>query len=110
MEQVIALTDKAIEKVKTFASANKDSEGKGLRIYVQGGGCSGFQYGFTFDDTRDDDQITHFGEIKVVLDPISLPYLKGCTVDWIEDLRGSGFTVKNLNSTGSCGCGESFSV
>jgi len=106
----VALTDKAIEKVRFFATSNKEATGKNLRIYVQGGGCSGFQYGFTFDEKRDDDEVTAFGDIQVVLDPISLPYLKGCTVDWVEGLTGSGFSVKNPNSTGSCGCGESFSV
>jgi len=104
------LTEAAIAKVRAFAENNKEATGKNLRVYVQGGGCSGFQYGFTFDDQRDDDQVAEISGVKVVLDPVSLPYLKGATVDWVEDFRGSGFVVQNPNASGSCGCGHSFSV
>ena len=107
---VIGLTEGAINKVKAFATTNKDAAGKYLRVYVQGGGCSGFQYGFTFDEQRDDDAVSEVGGVKVVLDPVSFPYLKGATVDWVEDFRGSGFVVQNPNASGSCGCGHSFSV
>lgn len=107
---LLSMTEKAVEKVKSFAQANKDATGKQLRICVQGGGCSGFQYGFNFDDQHHDDQVIETGGIKVVLDPVSLPYLQGATVDWVEDLRGSGFVVQNPNASGSCGCGSSFSV
>ncbi len=107
---VVNLTEKAIQKVKTFASASQDAQGKCLRVYVQGGGCSGFEYGFTFDEKRDDDEVIVAGDVQVLLDPISLPYLKGCTVDFVEDFRGSGFSVQNPNASGSCGCGHSFSV
>ncbi|QQR81574.1 MAG: iron-sulfur cluster insertion protein ErpA [Deltaproteobacteria bacterium] len=106
----LQLTENAIKKVVAFSTGNKEAEGKHLRIYVQGGGCSGFEYGFTFDDLRDDDQVLEFGNIKVLLDPISQPYLQGSTVDFVEDFRGSGFSVKNPNASGSCGCGHSFSV
>ena len=106
----VQLTEKAIQKVHSFASSNKEAEGKHLRIYVQGGGCSGFQYGFTFDEKREDDQVFSAGDVFVLLDPVSLPYLQGCTVDYVEDFRGSGFSVQNPNATGSCGCGHSFSV
>ena len=109
-ETLLQATEKAIEKVRNFAAANKEAEGKGLRVYVQGGGCSGFQYGFSFDEMREDDQVIETGGIKIVLDPISLPYLKGATIDYAEDFRGSGFVVNNPNATGSCGCGHSFSV
>lgn len=104
------LTARAIEKVKSFAEVKKETIGKHLRIYVQGGGCSGFEYGFNFDEQREDDQVIEAGGIKVLLDPISLPYLQGSTVDWVEDFRGSGFAVQNPNATGSCGCGHSFTV
>ncbi len=107
---VIQMTEKAIQKVHAFATGSQEAQGKHLRIYVQGGGCSGFEYGFTFDDLREDDQIVEQGGVKVLLDPISLPYLQGCTVDYLEDFRGSGFSVQNPNATGSCGCGHSFSV
>lgn len=104
------LTERAVEKVKAFAATNKEAVGKHLRVYVQGGGCSGFQYGFTFDEQRDDDQVSEISGVKVVLDPVSFPYLKNATVDWVEDFRGSGFVVQNPNASGSCGCGHSFSV
>ncbi len=107
-EAHLVLTAKAIEKVHAFAAGNKEAEGKHLRIYVQGGGCSGFQYGFTFDDHREDDFILEQADLKVLLDPMSLPYLRGATVDFVEDLRGSGFVVQNPNAKGSCGCGHSF--
>jgi iron-sulfur cluster assembly accessory protein len=111
MEQTnpIVLTDKALEKVFAFATGNKEAEGKGLRIYVQGGGCSGVSYGFTFDDPREDDQIIEQGGLKVLLDPVSLPHLEGSTVDFVEDMRGAGFVVQNPNSPkksegGGCEC------
>ncbi|HLG21026.1 MAG TPA: iron-sulfur cluster insertion protein ErpA [Bdellovibrionota bacterium] len=106
----LTITEKAIEKVKTFAAADKSSNGKGLRIYVQGGGCSGFQYGFAFDDQQDGDTVLEKGEIKVLVDPHSAPYLAAATVDYVEDFRGSGFVVNNPNAKGTCGCGSSFTV
>lgn len=108
--QPMVVTERAIAKVKAFAIGNKEAEGKYFRVYVQGGGCSGFQYGFTFDDKREDDLIMDAGDLKVVVDPISLPYLQGVTVDYKEDFSGSGFAVTNPNASGSCGCGHSFSV
>ena len=107
---LISLTEKAVQKVHSFATNSQEASGKHLRVYVQGGGCSGFEYGFTFDEKREDDQVIPAGDLQVLLDPISLPYLKGCTVDFVEDFRGSGFVVQNPNASGSCGCGHSFSV
>ncbi len=107
---LVSLTDRAVEKVRYFASQMPESAGKPLRIFVQGGGCSGFQYGFTFDDRREDDAQFTFQEIQVVVDPQSAMYLKGSTVDYIEDFRGAGFSVTNPNATGGCGCGKSFSA
>ncbi len=104
------VTEKAVAKVRSFQTGNKEAEGKFFRVYVQGGGCSGFQYGFTFDEKRDDDSVISTGELTVVVDPVSLPYLQGATVDYMEDFRGSGFVVQNPNATGSCGCGHSFSA
>jgi len=108
--QDLTITEKAIEKVKAFAAADAASQGKGLRIFVQGGGCSGFQYGFAFDDPKDDDMVIEKGPIKVLLDPYSAPYLAAATVDYVEDFRGSGFVVQNPNAKGTCGCGSSFTV
>jgi iron-sulfur cluster insertion protein len=105
---LLSLSDAAIEKVKYFAKSMPDSEGKPLRIFVQGGGCSGFQYGFQFDEKREGDNVTEQGGVTVVVDPQSAGYLKDCTVNYVEDFRGAGFSVENPNSTGSCGCGKSF--
>lgn len=107
---LVSLTERAIEKVKYFASQMPESSGKPLRIFIQGGGCSGFQYGFTFDDKKDDDAELPMGAFNVVIDPQSASYLKGSTVDYIEDFRGAGFSVVNPNASGGCGCGKSFSA
>ena len=104
------VTEKAIEKVKNFAAQDQNSEGKGLRIFVQGGGCSGFQYGFAFDEMKDGDTTIETGDIKVIIDPYSAPYLANSTVDYVEDFRGSGFVVQNPNAKSTCGCGSSFQV
>ena len=108
VKPLLSLTDAAVEKVKFFATSMPDSQGKPLRIFVQGGGCSGFQYGFQFDEKRDDDNVIEQGGITVLVDPQSATYLKDCTVNYIEDFRGAGFSVENPNSTGGCGCGKSF--
>jgi iron-sulfur cluster assembly accessory protein len=107
---LLALTDAAVEKVKYFAKTMPDSEGKPLRIFVQGGGCSGFQYGFQFDEKREGDNVLEHGGIMVVVDPQSATYLRDSTVDYVEDFRGAGFSVTNPQSTGGCGCGKSFSA
>lgn len=82
-----------------------------LRVSVSGGGCSGFQYGFTIDDARtDDDQIVAKGGIEVVIDSTSLMYMEGSEIDYVNDLIGASFQVKNPNAASSCGCGTSFSI
>jgi iron-sulfur cluster assembly accessory protein len=107
---LLSLTDAAIEKVKHFATTMPDSQGKPLRIFVQGGGCSGFQYGFQFDEKREGDSVLEQGGITVVVDAQSATYLKDCTVTYVEDFRGAGFSVENPNATGGCGCGKSFNA
>ena len=107
---LLTLTDSAIEKVKYFAKTMPDSEGKPLRVFIQGGGCSGFQYGFTFDEKKADDTVLEQGGVTVVVDPQSANYLRGSKVNYVEDFRGAGFSVENPNSTGGCGCGKSFSA
>ena len=106
----IQLTPTAVQKTEGFLKSKPEHEGKALRVYVQGGGCSGFSYGFMFDAPREDDIAIDYPSVKVVIDPMSLQYLKGCTVDYTEDFTKSGFVIKNPNATGTCGCGESFSV
>jgi iron-sulfur cluster insertion protein len=103
------LTDRAVDKVKDFAAKMPDAAGKALRVFIQGGGCSGFQYGFTFDDKRPTDHVVAVRDIEVIVDPTSAAKLHGATVDFIEDFRGAGFSVENPNATGGCGCGKSFS-
>jgi iron-sulfur cluster insertion protein len=107
---LLSLTEAAVEKVKHFATTMPDSQGKPLRIFIQGGGCSGFQYGFTFDEKRADDHVIETGGIEVVVDPQSANYLKDARVDYVEDFRGAGFSVENPNATGGCGCGKSFNA
>jgi iron-sulfur cluster insertion protein len=108
---LLTLTDAAIEKVKYFASTMPDSTDKPLRIFVQGGGCSGFQYGFQFDEKKEGDNVLEQGGIQILVDPQSATYLKDATVNYVEDFRGAGFAVENPNATGgSCGCGKSFNA
>jgi iron-sulfur cluster assembly accessory protein len=107
---MVTLTEKAVEKIRFYAGQMPEADGKSLRIFVQGGGCSGFQYGFTFDDKQDGDTVVEADGIEVLVDPMSAPYLDGARVDFVEDLRGSGFVVDNPNAVRSCGCGHSFST
>jgi iron-sulfur cluster insertion protein len=82
-----------------------------LRTFVQGGGCSGFQYGFTFDEEQnEDDFVVEAGTVKVLIDSMSYQYLAGAVIDYKEDLQGSHFSIKNPNAQTTCGCGSSFSV
>ena len=108
---LLSLTDSAVEKVKFFAKSMPDSENKPLRIFVQGGGCSGFQYGFTFDEIKsDDDTVMEKNGVKLLIDPMSYQYLVGAEIDYKEDLQGAQFVIKNPNATSTCGCGSSFST
>src|SRR3989338_5197235 len=109
-EPFFKLTDKAVVKIKEYAAKMPEAKDKEFRVYVQGGGCSGFSYGFIFDDAREDDQIFEFGGVKCLVDPQSAMFLEGATVDFIESLQGSGFSVDNPKATGTCGCGHSFSA
>jgi iron-sulfur cluster assembly protein len=109
----IAVTDKAASKLKELMLAeNKDPATTGLRIGVQGGGCSGMSYFMDFDEKRDDDKVfTHEAVgVNVLVDPRSILHLSGSILDYTEGLMGSGFTIKNPNVKSSCGCGNSFST
>ena len=107
---MLTMTEKAAEKVRSFATQMPEAKGKDLRIFIQGGGCSGFQYGFTFDDLQEGDTVVESSGVRVLVDQMSAQYLFGATVDFIEDLRGAGFVVENPNAVRSCGCGHSFAV
>ncbi|MFQ5998083.1 MAG: iron-sulfur cluster insertion protein ErpA, partial [Candidatus Bathyarchaeia archaeon] len=80
----------------------------GLRIWVSGGGCSGFQYGMAFDSKRDDDEVIESNGVKVLIDPMSTKYLEGSQIDFVEGLEGSGFKINNPNVKSTCACGTSF--
>jgi len=106
----LKFTDAAANKVKLLIDEEGNPDLK-LRVYITGGGCSGFQYGFTFDKkSNEDDLIIKKHGVKLVIDPMSLQYLIGGTVDYIEGLQGSRFVVINPNARTTCGCGSSFSV
>ena len=106
---MISITTAAAQKVKGILDQEKESLPQGgLRIYVQGGGCSGFSYGMVLDEAADEDQILDIDGVKVIVDPMSLRYLEGAEVDYKEDLMGGGFAIKNPNAKSTCGCGQSF--
>jgi iron-sulfur cluster assembly accessory protein len=107
---MVTLTNIAAEKVRDFM-AGQTAEGEiGLRVGVKGGGCSGFQYALAIDERRDEDEIFETGGVTVIVDPASMQYVDGSTVDYTESFMGSGFEVKNPNVVASCGCGSSFRV
>lgn len=108
MEQ-IKLTDALLNKVKDLIIEENDPNLK-LRVFVQGGGCSGFQYGFTFEEeTNEDDFIINKNDITILIDSLSMNYLTGAEIDYTEDLYGSQFVIRNPNAQTTCGCGSSFS-
>jgi iron-sulfur cluster insertion protein len=108
---MIDITETAKQKVIDLLIDENDPNLK-LRTFVQGGGCSGFQYGFTFDDTQNEDdfEIMLDDKYKVLIDAMSMNYMHGAVIDYTEDVIGSQFSIKNPNAQTSCGCGSSFSV
>ncbi len=110
MPAPLIFTDSAALKVKDLIEEEGNQELK-LRVFVQGGGCSGFQYGFTFDeDTNEDDTIMEKEGVTLLIDSMSYQYLVGAEIDYKEDLEGAQFVIKNPNATTTCGCGSSFSA
>lgn len=106
----INLSASAINKVRDLVAEEENDQLK-LRVFITGGGCSGFQYGFTFDELiADDDTALETGGVTLLVDPMSLQYLAGSEVDYTEGLEGSRFVVNNPNATATCGCGSSFSI
>src|SRR5215208_1982726 len=110
MGSMVQLTDIAAEKVRDFIAGQNAEGDVGLRVGVRGGGCSGFQYALALDEKRDDDLIFETSGIRVLVDPASMQYVDGSTVDFTESFMGSGFEVSNPNVVASCGCGSSFRV
>lgn len=112
VEQVAPLifTDSAAAKVKELINEEGNSALK-LRVFVTGGGCSGFQYGFTFDEeSSEDDTVMQKNGVTLLVDPMSFQYLVGAEIDYTEGLEGAQFVIKNPNATSTCGCGSSFSA
>lgn len=106
----ITFTDSAAQKVRSLIE-EEHNENLMLRVYVSGGGCSGFQYGFDFDENSNEGDVTiENGGVKLLVDPMSFQYLAGAEVDFIDDLQGARFVINNPNATTTCGCGSSFSV
>lgn len=110
MPAPLLFTDSAANKVRELIQEEGNPELK-LRVFVTGGGCSGFQYGFTFDETaNEDDSVMVKNGVTLLIDPMSYQYLVGAEIDYTEGLEGSQFVIKNPNATSTCGCGSSFSV
>ncbi len=106
----LQISDNAAKRIATLVEM-EETEGMRLRVAVSGGGCSGFQYGFSLDNERnDDDLLFEKNGIEVVIDETSLEFLKGSELDYVEDLIGSYFSMTNPNATSTCGCGTSFAV
>jgi len=110
MPEALVFTDAAAAKVKSLIDEEGNPNLK-LRVFVQGGGCSGFQYGFTFDeDVGDDDTRMEKGGVTLLVDPMSLQYLAGAEIDYQQSVEGEQFVIKNPNAKSTCGCGSSFSA
>ena len=110
MPDPLVFTDGAATKVKSLIE-EEDNDALMLRVFVSGGGCSGFQYGFTFDESiTDGDTVVEKGGVKLLIDPMSFQYLVGGEIDYTEGLEGAQFVIRNPNATTTCGCGSSFSA
>jgi iron-sulfur cluster assembly protein len=110
-ETLVSLTPVAAEKIRELMAEDPESESSVLRVAIQGGGCSGFQYGLGFDSGPVEDDLTlEQHGVSIVIDPYSAPYLKGATIDFLNGLQESGFKIDNPNAAASCGCGHSFTV
>ena len=106
---MITITSPAEEKIRELMKEEADTVG--LRVFVKGGGCHGYQYGMAFESTiAEDDTVIEKGEVKVIMDSQSAPLLAGCEVDYLDSLQGSGFAIKNPQAKTTCGCGSSFSA
>ena len=110
-ESVITLTERAAEKIRGLMAEEPAGDAEVLRVAIQGGGCSGFEYALGFDrGAQEGDHELDCEGVKVVVDPFSAPYLRGSTVDYLETIQESGFKIDNPNAVASCGCGHSFQV
>lgn len=108
IESAVKLTESAAAHIKSMVETQAENAGKSLRVFVEGGGCSGLQYGMVFDERRPDDTAAEFYGVPVLVDPFSANYLRGSVVDYVDSLTGGGFKISNPNAKQSCGCGKSF--
>jgi iron-sulfur cluster assembly protein len=108
--QAISLTDSAAGKIAELLAGQEGVEGQALRVAVRGGGCSGFQYALAFDSAKEDDHVFEVGDVSVLVDSVSMQFVFGSEVDYVEGLQGAGFQVNNPNVVAACGCGSSFQV
>ena len=107
----LTLTARAADKVKALMAQEPAGDAEVLRVAIRGGGCGGFEYALGFDrGAAEGDTEAEFHGVRVVVDPASVPYIEGATVDFVESLQESGFKIENPNASGSCGCGHSFQV
>jgi iron-sulfur cluster assembly protein len=104
---MLTVTDSAVQQLQTLVH-DQDDQTKGLRIFVEKGGCAGMQYGMALDHAQQGDEVFEREGVKVIVDPESAGYLEGATIDYSDDLAGAGFRIKNPNAVRSCGCGTSF--
>ena len=109
-QAAITLTDKAAAKIGELLGSQGASEDQALRVAVRGGGCSGFQYALAFDQAKEDDHVFEVDGVSVVVDKVSMQFVFGSEVDYVEGLQGAGFQVNNPNVVAACGCGSSFQV
>lgn len=109
-EAAVSVSDPAAEKIRELTAANAEAAEQALRVAVKGGGCSGFQYALALDKPKDDDHVFEHNGVSVVVDKVSMQFVFGSQVDYVDGLQGAGFTVNNPNVVAACGCGSSFQV
>jgi iron-sulfur cluster assembly accessory protein len=109
-DSAVTVSDTAAEKIRGLTAANEHAEEQALRVAVKGGGCSGFQYALALDKPKEDDHVFEHNGVSVVVDKVSMQFVFGSQIDFVDGLQGAGFTVNNPNVVAACGCGSSFQV
>lgn len=109
-QAAVTLTETAVQKIRELTSGNENPDEQALRVAVRGGGCSGFQYSLALDKAKEEDHVFEHEGIAVIVDKVSMQFVFGSQVDFVDGLQGAGFTVNNPNVVAACGCGSSFQV